>query len=452
MTGETRALANFCSNLNFDKLPQEAVDKAKECLLDWLGSALGGSNLLPAVIVSGLIKELGGSTESTIINHVGKTSCINAALANGVMSHILELDDVHRNSIIHPAAPVIPAALALAERNRANGKVLTTAIVVGYEAAIRIGEAVGPSHYKFWHNTGTCGTFGAATASGKVLGLNEEWMANALGTAGTQASGLWQFMAEGAMSKHLHPGRAAMNGVLSALLAERRFTGSTTILEGERGFCLATSSNPKFHKITEDLGKKLKILETSFKVHASCRHTHSPVDAIMRIQEDDKIAIEDIASVRVETYPDAVKIAGNNDPRTPYEAKFSLKYCVSTALSKGRLSLDEFSESLIADREIRGLMERCEIVVNPKLSDVYPARWPSIVEIVTKNGKRYKASVDYPRGDPENAISVEELTNKFRTLAIRALSEDSIEKIINAISRLEEMSDVRQLTKLLRTR
>jgi 2-methylcitrate dehydratase PrpD len=344
---------------------------------------------------------------------------------------------------------VIPAALSLAEKSGADGKRLITAIVSGYEADIRIGEAVGPSHYNYWHNTGTCGAFGAAAASGNILGLNRDQMANALGSAGTQTSGLWQFMAEKAMSKHLHPGRAASTGVISALLAKHGFTGSTTILEGDRGFFKATSSDSDPTKITEGLGEKYKILETSFKPHASCRHTHSPVDAALIIRERDKIESDDIESVRIGTYPDTLKIAGIEDPKKPYEAKFSLKYCVSTALLRGKLGLEEFNESLLREPRIRDLMKKCEVKISPALSGMYPAKWPAEIEMITKTGKRYRANVDYPLGDPENPVSREKLVDKFRSLAGGVFSKEKVERIIEIIFRLDEVSDIRQLTKLI---
>ncbi|KON29656.1 hypothetical protein AC482_05940 [miscellaneous Crenarchaeota group-15 archaeon DG-45] len=450
MVGETRALAGFCSGLGFEDLPSEVVDKAKECLLDWTGSALAGSRLRPSVIVAGLVEALGGAPESTVVNSVRKTSCVNAALANGVMSHILELDDVHRASILHPAAPIIPAALALAEREGADGRALIAAVVAGYEAGIRLGEAAGISHYRFWHSTGTCGAFGAAAASGVILGLDGEEMASALGSAGTQASGLWQFMAEGAMSKHLHPGRAASSGVLSALLAGGGFTGSPTIIEGERGFCAATSSDPRLDRVTEGLGRRFKILETSFKAHASCRHTHSAVDAAIRIREAGGLEAGEIAGVRVETYPDALKIAGIDDPQSPHEAKFSLRYCVSTALLRGRLGVEEFTARALADPEVRELMERCEIVVEPDLSMEYPARWPSRVEVTTRGGERLRDHVEYPLGDPANPLPPEALTGKFRTLASKTLPEEEVEAVIDAVFRIEDIQDVGQLTELLR--
>jgi 2-methylcitrate dehydratase PrpD len=366
------------------------------------------------------------------------------------MSHILELDDVHRNSILHPAAPVIPAALALAEREEADGKTLLTAIVTGYEAAIRVGEAVGPSHYKFWHNTGTCGAFGAAAASGRILRLDSEEMASALGSAGTQASGLWQFMTEGAMSKHLHPGKAASNGVLSALLANGMFTGSTSILEGEKGFFSATSNDYNLGRIAEGLGVSFKVLETSFKVHASCRHTHPAVDAALQIMERKDILPEEITKVVVKVYPDAVKIAGIENPRTPYEAKFSLKYCISAGLSKGRLGVDEFSEELLNDTGIRSLMRRCNIIIDPELGGMYPALWPSKVEIITTQGERYIISVDYPLGDPENPLPLNDLVAKFRALTDKVLSENKAESLIDTALRLEKLTDIGRFTELLR--
>jgi 2-methylcitrate dehydratase PrpD len=365
------------------------------------------------------------------------------------MSHIVELDDVHRNSILHPAATTIPAALSLAECNEIDGRMLTSAIVAGYEAGIRVGEAVGRSHYEFWHNTGTCGTFGAAAASGKIFGLDMDEMANTLGNAGTQAAGLWQFQAEGAMSKHLHPGRAASNGVLSALLARSGFTGSTTIIEGERGFCKATSSDFNLEKITENLGERYKILETSFKNHASCRHTHPAVDAALQIREREMIDHNDISKVRIETYPDALKIAGIQEPRTPYEAKFSLKYCTSTALYTGRLGPEEFTESFLTNHKIRRLMDRTEIIIDEILGREYPAKWPSRVEVTTKGGGRYSAQVDHPLGDPENPLPMEKLVEKFKMLASKELSEKKVETVIETVFKLEKVSNMGELTELL---
>src|SRR5579871_1558619 len=267
MARETRLLAGALADATFAGLPPDAVDATRRSILDWLGSALAGALEPPARMAQRVVAALGASREATVFA-AGRASAAGAALANGVASHILELDDIHKGSTVHAAAPVISAALAVAEREHADGKAFLLAVAVGYEAALRVGEAVNPSHYYFWHPTGTAATFGAAAAAGSLLKLPAAQMTDALGTAGTQAAGLWEFNADGAMSKHLHPGKAAMNGVLSADLARAGFTGASRILEGDRGFFAATSTGPDASRITDRLGTHWKIAENCYKLHS----------------------------------------------------------------------------------------------------------------------------------------------------------------------------------------
>src|SRR5699024_5076985 len=237
--------------------------------------------------------EMGGEPQATLVTG-GKTSVAQAALVNGAASHIVELDDIHKGSIIHAATVVIPAAIAVAEWKKLTGKDLITAVVIGYEVCYRIGEAVTPSHYYYWHNTATCGTFGAAAAVSKLLELNEEQIIHTLGSAGTQAAGLWEFIEDGTMSKQLHPGKAAMNGVISGLLAQKGFTGASKILEGDRGFFQAMSEDSDESKVTDNLGKQFKIMENGFKIHASCRHTHHAMDLMIDLKKERNLSGEDI--------------------------------------------------------------------------------------------------------------------------------------------------------------
>src|SRR5688572_7478696 len=236
----------------------------------------------------------GTSDEATVFG-APRGSAAAAAFANGVASHILELDDIHKRSTVHGAAPIIPAALAVAEREQASGAAFLTAVTVGYETAFRIGEAVNPSHYRFWHPTGTVATFGAAAAAGLLVGLTPAQMVHALGTAGTQAAGLWQFNADGAMSKHLHPGKAAMNGVMSADLARAGFTGASRILGGERGFFRAMCDVADSSRITAGLPVIGKIRENGYKLHACCGHTHSAIDLAIALRARAGVSDHDAA-------------------------------------------------------------------------------------------------------------------------------------------------------------
>src|SRR5215470_8578177 len=284
-------LAEVLADVRSDGLPADVIDHARRAVTDWLGSALAGSIEKPARLAQEVAAGFGASSEATMFS-AGRASAPAAAFANGVASHILELDDIHRGSTVHAAAPIVPAALAVAEREHADGHAFLAAVVLGYEAAFRIGEAVNPSHYYFFHPTGTVATFGAAAAAGSLLGLNVNQMVDALGSAGTQAAALWEFNADGAMSKHLHPGKAAMNGILAADLARVGFTGATRILEGQRGFLKAMTGGPERSaphydesRITDGLGTRWKIGENSYKLHACCAHTHTAVDGVLEVRE-----------------------------------------------------------------------------------------------------------------------------------------------------------------------
>lgn len=297
----SRTLASFIRQINYEDLPDDVVSFTKMCVIDWLSSALAGEQHPVIRKMDAVVREWGGNDQASLITG-GKTSVTNAAFVNGAASHIVELDDIHKGSIIHAATVVIPAALAVAEWKKRTGKELLTAIVIGYEVCYRIGEAVSPSHYYYWHNTATCGTFGAAVAAAKLLNLKEDQIISALGSAGTQAAGLWEFIEDGAMSKQLHPGKAAMNGVIAAHLAEQNFTAATRILEGKRGFFEAMSDKYDDTRVTDGLGKSFKITENSFKIHASCRHTHHVIDMMLELVEKEELNYIDIEKISIETY------------------------------------------------------------------------------------------------------------------------------------------------------
>ncbi|MEM2364318.1 MAG: MmgE/PrpD family protein [Candidatus Bathyarchaeia archaeon] len=442
----TKRLAHFAADLKFEVLPREVVEQAKLCLLDWLGAALAGSLEPPSRIIASIVRDMGGREESTVIGTDIKATSINASLANGVAGHAIELDDINEESIVHPAAPVMPAALAIAERDDLGGKDLLTAIVVGYEVENRIGRAMNPSHYQYWHATGTCGTFGAAAAAGRLLCLDGDGMARALGIAGTQAAGLIETF--GTMSKPLNPGKAAMNGVIAALLAQRGFTAPSSILEAERGYFRAASREADPGKIVEGLGEGYQIMETIFKRHASCGHTHAPLDAVLEIAERYGVKAEDVEEVRVGTYPIAAELVGGNYvPKTPSEAKFSLPYCIAVALLYGRAGLGEFSPDKLADPRIRELSGKVKVHVDPEFAKVRLGS--AKVELITKDGRAYSSRVDVPKGYPKNPMNRVELEAKFESLASLALTREEVKDVMRAVGSLERMDSVRELGELL---
>ena len=446
----SRDLAAILAATRFADLDPATVEHTERAVLDWLGSALAGSTEGPAAIAHSVARGFGESSEATMFAG-GRASAAVAAFANGVAAHILELDDIHKTSTVHGGAPIISAALAVAERERATGEQFLTAVAVGYEAAFRIGEAVNPSHYRFWHPTGTVATFGAAAAAGSLLGLTGEQMLHALGTAGTQAAGLWEFNADGAMSKHLHPGKAAMNGVMAADLARAGFTGASRILGGERGFFRAMCDVADSSRITAGLPAIGKIRENGYKLHACCGHTHSAIDLAIALRARADLPNRDgstrVESVEIETYGPGYEIVRESRPRTPYQAKFSLAYCVAVALMEGRAGLEQFSAdrfgaSGVVPAELASLVARTRVRVADDLTRKYPAAWPARVTLAMSDGSRLQEVSDYPRGTPENPIDRGALETKFMTLVGDRFGAEFAARSLAAASHLASRSNL----------
>lgn len=439
----SKQLAKYMAETSYEDMSKEEIEFTKVCVLDWLGSALAGYQKEPIQMIAEMVRESGGNPQATLITG-GKSSALQAALVNGAASHIVELDDIHKASIIHAGTVVIPAALAVAEWKRKSGKELIAAIAIGYEVCYRIGEAVSPSHYYYFHNTATCGTFGAAAAVAKLLDLNEEQMVHTLGSAGTQAAGLWEFIEDGAMSKQLHPGKAAMNGVISALLAEKGFTGASKILEGDRGFFKAMASEYDESKITQNLGKGYKIVENSFKIHASCRHTHPAIDLVLEVVKEHQPKLADINKIKIRGYRAVREITDNPNPDTIYASKFSSQFCTALAFKVGSAGLYDFTEQNLHDPEIRDLMKRIEVVVDEQVDNAYPEEWGTILEVELASGETILKSTKYPKGDPENPVTTEELVDKFKRMA-QHIPANLVDSFVERVLSLEQLDDAANL-------
>ena len=437
--------SEFICSIKWEDIPYSVREKSKYYFLNWMGALIAGSSTSEASIIRDIIENQGGAPQANIAGLKQKTSALNAALGNGYISHILEIDDVHKKSISHPAAPIDSAALSVAQSVNASGKDLLLATILGYEIMLRVGEAVTPSHYKIWHTTATCGVFGAAVAVGKLLKLNQVELTNSLGNAGTQAAGLWEFLVDGAMSKYLHTGKAAMNGVLSSLLSKKGFTGAIKIFEGERGFFKAYSAEVHPEEKFQNLGKPFKILETSIKNYASCTHTHTAIDSTLSILNTKHLHLEEIVKIIVYTYDNAKRIAGLNNPTTPIEAKFSLPYCVAAVIYYGKVGLDEFVLEKINNPRIKQIIEKIEVIVKDELNKIHPEKWPAKVEIFTKDNNVYMAEFDYPKGSPENPLSCEELQQRFIDFSTRTIGLFEAKNLMEKILNLEEINNVNQL-------
>ncbi len=432
----TEALADFVTSTSFDDIPDDAVTMARRSLLDWIGSAIRGGTVEPARIALRVARRSMAGDDATALTTGERLSTLGAAFANGAASHVIELDDLHQGSTFHPAAPIIPAALAVAEREGSSGRELLRAITLGYDVAIRIAEAVNPSHYRYWHPTGTCGVFGAATTTGVLIGLDGQQLMQALGSAGTQSAGLWQFLADGAMSKALHTAHAAHAGIVSADLAAGGFSAAREILEGPRGFFAATAVSSDPTRITDRLGTHFKIEENGFKRHACCGHTHTAIDAALEIRG--QTDLEQIERIEIDTYQVALDITDRAEPHTPYGAKFSIQYAVAAGLLDGRAGLEEFTEEHIGDRAVQQLLSRTIAREDPSFTTGYPGAWASRVRLTTASGDTQEATVSHPKGMPANPMNDAEIEQKYHELVDPVVGRSTAEDIVASVVKLQQ--------------
>ncbi|MBI3302513.1 MAG: MmgE/PrpD family protein [Deltaproteobacteria bacterium] len=452
----TRQLAAFCHNLHYETLPAEVVDRAKYFFLDYLGVAVRGALSDSSQPLYRMTAGLAATGAGTVLGRQDKVSFPYAALANGTAAHSLELDDTHQSGSIHLGVSMFSAALAIAEQTGASGKEFITAAVAGFEAAARLAMAVKPKeHYnRGFHPTATCGTFGAAVSTAKLLGLDEGQLLSALGIAGSQAAGSMEFLTDGAWTKRLHPGWAAFSGIHAALLAREGFIGPATILEGRDGFLKAYSLHPDPGRITDGLGMDFQILQTAVKPHACCRYTQAPIDAVLMLAKDYDLQPRDVERVTIGMLETGIPVIcepaeRKYEPLSVVDAQFSLPFGVAVALAKRRAGLEEFALPMLRDPLVRELMSKVGYARDPKLEKNYPREWPAWARVMLKDGREVSAHVRFPKGDPENPLSWEELIEKYRTLAGTVWQREKLDVVQGVVQRLEQVRSLRDFTILL---
>lgn len=439
----SHACTSFTYNLQFQEIPKQALDQIKICFFDWLGCVIKGLIQPQAQPAKDYLTVMGGGPQASIIGQQDKASIIDASFFHGYLGHILELDDVDRESISHPATVVFPAALAIAEHLNKTGQDLLTAAVTGYETMLRIGAAITPAHYEIWHTTGTAGTFGSAMAAGKLMNLDMYKLDWALGNAGTTTAGLWQFLQDGGMSKFIHAGRAASNGVFAAFMADRGLKGATHILEGSQGFFAGYARQKINPEIFQDFYSNWRSAGVSIKPYPCCRHTHSAIDAANYVRE--KLQGKEIADVHAKTYSPALQVAGIEDPQTPQEAKFSLKFCIARALQHGLLTEKDFTTQTLHDAATRALMEKISITVEPGFDALVPQQWPSELLITTPSDEVFQHRVLSPTGDPDNALDWKGIEFKFNMMTEDIMSVQAQNEISDMCRKLEDLKNCNEL-------
>lgn len=427
MNSPTAQLAAFAAGLRFDAIPESVVRRAEDLLVDWFASAVAGHGSRPVQSITRFAQAMGPQPTpgcdtppagpAEVIVSRARTSPYLAAMANAAASHVAEQDDVHNGSVFHPATVVFPAAVATAQALGASGQQLLTACVAGYEVGIRVGEFLGRSHYKVFHTTGTAGTLAAAAAVGHLLGLDARQMQHAFGSAGTQSAGLWEFLRTAADSKQLHTAHAAAAGLMSAYLAKDGFTGAAEILEGPQGMAAGMSSDADPAKLTDGLGSRWVTAETSFKYHASCRHTHPAADALLQVMQVHGLKPDDLARVVTHVHQGAIDVLGPVlRPATVHQSKFSMGTVLALVARFGHVGLAEFDQHF-QDDSTQSLRDRVSMELDAEVDAAYPQRWIGKVTVHTTDGRVLHGRVDEPKGDPGNTLSREEIGAKALRLA-----------------------------------
>ena len=448
----TDKLAVFINTTKYDQLPKDIVDAAKNSFLDFLAVSIAGYRKGPlSRIIIPYLLQIGGKCESTVLGTDKKIPAINAALANGISGHSMDLDDGHRKALGHPGVSVIPAALAVAELIGCSGRQLLTAIIIGYELFIRIGQAANPALLnRGFHTTGVCGALSAAAAVAKVLSLSKEKIVSTLGIAGTQSSGLLVVIYSGQMIKPLNAGKAAQSGVIAALLAQKGVIGSVGIIEGKDGFMQTFSNKSDYSSMLNSLGKNFVVKECYKKYYPACRHTHAAIDAALYLKNDNNFNIQDIQEIKIITYPVALKLTQKEKmPKDEAGARFNIAFAVSLAIVKGKAGINEFSMENTKNQQIGDLFNKVKIISDYSFESKENNIRGAEVEIILKDDTRLKKRVLLPKGEPENPATKQELYDKYYSCIGNFWTIDKKEEVWKCIQDLENIDNIKTLMDLI---
>ena len=449
MASITHTLATFAAELEYDAIPPEVIARAKQLLLDITGITVRARHDVDSTVpMRKALERLQLHGTSTVIGDTQGLSPTAAALLNGAMAHSLDFDDTHAAGSLHSSAPIVPAALAAAQMAEANGKELICAVVAGYEVQIRLSLALVPKdHYdRGFHPTATCGTFGAAAAAGRALGLDAATIASAFGVCGSAAAGSMQFLVDGSWNKRFHVGHAAANGLMAATLAQEGYKGATDPIEGKAGFLQAYAPNPQPERATAGLGEVWETLSLAVKPYPSCRYSHAALDGLLALREEHPIKAEDVTAVEIGLPEMGYKIIGEGDkhhPTSVVDGQFSMPFCAAVALREGRMAWDDYATHL-ADAETLSLCRKIEVVVDPQAEAEFPQQMSGVVRIKTNHGS-YERFVKIPKGEPENFLTDAELRAKFDTLVAPYLDSDRAASLADGMLNLEQSNNVQSL-------
>jgi 2-methylcitrate dehydratase PrpD len=463
--GITEKTAKFIVETNIEKIPEAAIKAAKECMFDCLSCTLAGSAEPCSEIGRKVISEMGGKPQCRVIGGDFKTSAPLASLAHGIMAHALDYDDFSIAMTSHPSSPVLPLILSLGEAMGISGEKALESYIIGIEVETKIASGINPSrggkkghHEKGWHTTSTIGTLGATAAAAKILDLNLEETAMALGIASSMASGIRENF--GTMTKPLHAGIAAKNGVLAGLLAKEGFTASKSAWEGNLGFCQLFSGEAGYNLEEMDrFGNPFELISPgiSIKFHPSCQGTPAGIDVTLELIKEHNIFPDMVEKVEVGVGDEWwFRTLIYTEPKSGLEGKFSMQYCIAAALLDGEVGLRQFVDEKVRDPKTREIMKRVEMIVHPEARAPFLERYgkedivPANVKIRLLDGKEYFMHWNYPKGAPKNPLTKEELSKKCKDCAIYGgFSEKVIDQLSEVIEKLEEIDNVGKILDII---
>jgi 2-methylcitrate dehydratase PrpD len=456
---ETKKLVQLCHQLDYTDVPAEVINRVKYLLIDYIGVAARGALSESSHPVHKMIRWQGDFPNGTpIIGTKLRTSTSYAALGNGIAAHSLELDDVVNAASLHPGVSIMSAALPAGSQAGVNGKDFIAAVVAGYEVTVKLGIALDPAaHYaRGFHPTATCGTLGAAITAAKLFNVDLPTLSNAIGIAGSQAAGSMEFLSDGAFTKRFHAGWSAHSGIIAAQLAKDGFTGPHTILEGKFGFLHAYSTNSNPEKILADWGHPYEVMRTSIKPHACCRYKQGPIDCVLKILQDNNLTPRDIDKVVLSVLKAGFALVVDPwerklKPESIVDAQFSMAFGAAIAILYGKASLEEYHMDNIKSPVVKKMMQRIECVEDSEIEIDYPQKWPAKADIFTKDGRKLSARVEYPKGDPENPLTWEEIIEKFKRLTEPVYNGERMDDIVACVRNFEQEPNLHRLLALTET-
>jgi 2-methylcitrate dehydratase PrpD len=436
----TRTLSEFLVASRYEDIPADVRHEASRAMLNALGCAIGSARHETVEAALNAVMPFAGPAQACIFGRPERLDALNAALVNGISTHVLDFDDTHQRAV-HPSAPVLPALLAYAEWTKTRGRDLVHAFVLGVEAEVRIGLSVFPEHYDIgWHITGTAGVFGAAAATAKLLGLDVQRTAWALGIAATQSSGLREMF--GSMCKSLHPGRAAQGGMTAALLAAQGFTSSERAIEAPRGFAHVMSTKFDPSVITTGLGAHYELSKNMYKPYACGLVVHAAIDGCIQLRREHNLKPEDIESVELSTSPLVPELTGNRTPQNGLEGKFSVYHAAAIALVHGAAGEAQFSDEVVRNAIVIAVRDRVSITASAQVRKL-----EAHVKLRLRNGTVLEKHVEHALGTVERPMSDRDLEDKFRSLTDGVLSVDEAARVIGLCWRVAELEDAGELAR-----